>query len=331
MPQQDLSRRHLLSALMATSALATWPLSASRAFAQLADFSGSNWAQQKRRMAVLDSEMAYIEKGLSRGGGRPIVFLHGNPTSSYLWRNIIPYVEDLGHCVAPDLIGLGDSGRFDDSGPGSYDYATTRKYLFEFMDAMKFDEKVTLVVHDWGSTLGMDWAKSNPDKVAGIAYMAALIKPPAFQLPPPPEEFAFLLTDEGEQAVLNDNLFVETMIDELENYLNEADRAEYRRPFLTPGESRRATITWPRLIPFAGKPEAMDNKWSELAQWMAETEMPKLFFRREPVQGIESASLEFYRSFKNQTEVGVFGGHYVQEISPHAIGRSLADWVAKLT
>lgn len=329
MSQQDLSRRNLLKALTAAGALATLPLSSSRAVAQLMDFSNLDWAQQKRRIGILDSEMAYIEKGLAKGEGRPIVFLHGNPTSSYLWRNIIPYVEGLGHCIAPDLIGLGDSGRFADSGPGSYDYFTTREYLFEFMDAMNFDEKVIMVVHDWGSTLGMDWAKTHSDKVAGISYMAPLIRPPSFQLPPPPEEFAFLLSDEGEQAVLNDNLFVETMIGELENYLNDADRAEYRRPFLAPGEGRRATITWPRLIPFAGEPEAMDQKWLELAQWMAETEIPKLFFRREPAQGIEAASLDFYRSFKNQMEVGVFGGHYVQEISPHAIGRSLADWVSE--
>ena len=327
MTKQNISRRNLLKALTATSALAAWPLTVPFAAAQLMDFSGSGWAQHKKRISILDSEMAYIERGLSQGEGRPIVFLHGNPTSSYLWRNIIPYVEDLGHCIAPDLIGLGDSGRFAESGEGTYGYATTREYLFEFLDAMSFSEKVILVVHDWGSVLGMDWAKSNPDKVAGISYMAPLLKPPSFQLPPPPEEFAFLLTDEGEQAVLDDNLFVETMIDELGSYLNDADRAEYRRPFLTAGESRRATITWPRLIPFAGKPEAMDQKWSEIAQWMAETDIPKLFFRREPVQGIESASLEFYRSFKNQTEVGVFGGHYVQEISPHSIGRSLAGWI----
>lgn len=325
---QDLPRRDLFKILVATGVLTTLPLGSSKTFAQLTDFGNVNWAQQKRRIAILESEIAYIERGLPKGEGRPIVFLHGNPTSSYLWRNIIPYVENQGYCIAPDLIGLGDSGRFSDSRLGSYDYFTTSEYLFEFMDAMNFDEKIILVVHDWGSTLGIDWAKNNASKVAGISYMAALIRPPSFQLPAPPEEFAFLRTEQGEQAVLEDNLFVETMIDELESYLNDADRAEYRRPFLIPGESRRATITWPRLIPFGGEPKAMDEKWVELAEWMAETDIPKLFFRRQPTQGIEAASLDFYRSFKNQTEVGVFGGHYVQEISPHAIGRELSNWIA---
>jgi haloalkane dehalogenase len=319
----NLSRRSLLKLTTATGMSMALPFSLSPAVAQSGNETDISWAQQKKRIDVLDMEMAYIE----RGEGRPIIFLHGNPTSSYLWRNIIPHVQDIGRCIAPDLIGLGDSGRYDSSGPGDYGYEDTRKYLLEFMEKMDFKEKVTLVVHDWGSTLGFDWAKNNASKVAGISYMAPLRHPASMQLPPPPEEFSFLYTEAGEQAALNSNLFVETMIDELGDHLSEEDRDEYRRPFVIPGESRRATITWPRLIPFGGIPESMKEKWIEVAGWMAETEIPKLFFRRETTQSIEAAMLENTRSFKNQTEVAVFGGHYVQEISPNAIGRSLADWI----
>jgi len=324
MVNRNFSRRNLFRAMAAVTAGMALPFYSSGAGAQSQNADSVSWAQQKKRITVLDMEMAYIEKG----EGRPIVFLHGNPTSSYLWRNIIPHVQGIGRCIAPDLIGLGDSGRYASSGPGDYGYEDTRKYLFEFMEKMDFEEKVTLVVHDWGSTLGFDWAKNNASKVAGISYMAPLMHPASMQLPPPPEEFAFLRTAEGEQAVLNDNLFVETMIDELGDYLSDADRAEYRRPFSVSGESRRATITWPRLIPFGGMPEAMKDVWIEVAQWMAVTDIPKLFFRREPTQGIEAVMLENTRSFKNQTEVAVFGGHYVQEVSPNAIGRSLATWIS---
>ena len=274
--------------------------------------------------------MAYYEVG----EGDPILFLHGNPTSSYLWRNIIPHVQHLGRCIAPDLIGMGDSDPLPDSGPGKYTFVTHREYLFEMFDALGIEDNVTFVIHDWGSALGFTWAQQNPGRVKGIAYMEAILTPPGAPIPAPQTGSAFdtYRSPRGEQAVLQENMFVENqLLRGLRLYLSEEDVAEYRRPYLEPGESRRPTLTWPRQIPLGGEPRDVYEMVRDYSDWAAaDTRIPKLFVRAVPGVLLGPLLLEFARSFNNQTEVTVYGTHWVQETAPHAIGRAIAEWLPTL-
>jgi len=291
----------------------------------------NEWSALKQRVRVRDLNMAYYEVGQ----GDPIVFLHGNPTSSYLWRNIIPHVQHLGRCIAPDMIGMGDSDPLPDSGPDRYKFATHRDYLFELFAALGIEENVTLVVHDWGSGVGFSWAQQYPETVKGIAYMEAILRrsdqPP--QPAPTGGPFATFRSPAGEQAVLEDNMFVEQMlIGGLRYFLTEEDEAEYRRPYLQTGESRRPTLTWPRELPLAGEPADTDRLVTSYTDWLrSDTDIPKLLVRAVPGAIFANPEmLEFVRSFSNQREVTVYGGHYVQEVSPDAIGRALAEWIPAL-
>ena len=289
----------------------------------------SPWARSKKHLTVRGLRMAYVEMGQ----GAPIVFLHGNPTSSYLWRNIIPHVQHLGRCIAPDLIGMGDSDPLPDSGPGRYTFVNHRDYLFEMLEQLDLDTPVTFVIHDWGSSLGFSWAKQNPERVRGIAYMEAIVRPPAMpQLSQTGGFFDVLRSPEGERLVLEENMFVERLLlGSLQGYLSEDDKAEYRRPFLEPGESRRPTLTWPRELPLSGEPKVNDDIVADYSTWLQTTQIPKLFVRAEPGAIFRAPPmLEFVRSFPNQTEVMVYGGHFVQEVSPDAIGRALAEWLPTL-
>jgi haloalkane dehalogenase len=290
-----------------------------------------DWASRKKKVRVRGLEMAYYEAGR----GDPIVFLHGNPTSSYLWRNVIPHVQHLGRCIAPDMVGMGDSDPLPDSGPGKYKFATHRDYLFELLDALNVGNRVTLVVHDWGSGVGFSWAQRYPSRVRGLAFMEAILR--SDRLPPTSEPttgpFATFRSPAGEKAVLEDNVFVEQLlIGGLQYYLSEEDKAEYRRPYLMPGESRRPTLEWPRELPLGGNPSDTAALVESYTAWLAaDPEVPKLFVRAVPGAIFSSpAVIEFVRSFKNQREVSVFGSHYVQEISPAAIGRALAEWLPSL-
>src|SRR5215470_11048753 len=209
---------------------------------------------QKKRKRVLGMEMAYVDVGV----GAPIVLLHGNPTSSYLWRNVIPHLQPLGRCIAPDLIGMGDSDKLPDSGPASYRFVEHRRYLDALLEALNVRERVTLVIHDWGSTLGFDWANRHRDAVKGIAYMEAMVGRQywdhwdRFGMRP---VLQALRSEAGEQMVLQENFFIEKVLPgAMLRKLSDEEMAEYRRPFAEPGESRRPTLTWPREIPIEGDP-----------------------------------------------------------------------------
>jgi haloalkane dehalogenase len=286
---------------------------------------------QKQRRRVLGSEMAYVEVG----EGDPIVLLHGNPTSSYLWRNVLPHLQPLGRCIAPDLIGMGDSDKLPDSGPGSYRFVEHRRYLDALLEALDVRERVTLVVHDWGSALGFDWANRHREAVKGIAYMEAIVGPQYWDHW---DKFGMraalqgLRSEAGEEMVLRDNFFIEKILPgAILRPLSAEEMAEYRRPFAEPGEGRRPTLTWPRQIPIEGEPADVTAIVNAYADWLATSNVPKLFLKAEP-GGIlgHGAVLDLARSFPAQTEVTVAGVHFVQEDSPDEIGRAIAGWMRTL-
>jgi haloalkane dehalogenase len=286
---------------------------------------------EKRRLRVLDREMAYVEAGQ----GDPIVFLHGNPTSSYLWRNVIPHLEPLGRCIAPDLLGMGDSEKLLNSGPGSYRFVEQRRYLDALLEALGVSEPVTLVVHDWGSGLGFDWANRHRQFVRGIAYMEAIVRPQGWDHWDNMNMRRFLealRADTGEQMVLQDNFFIEKILPgAILRKLEDAEMAEYRRPFVEPGESRRPTLTWPREIPIDGDPGDVAAIVSDYSTWLAASDVPKLFIKAEPGALLAvGPNLETARSWPAQKEVSVAGVHFVQEDSPHEIGRAIAEWMRTL-
>ena len=287
---------------------------------------------EKKFAEVNRRRMAYVETG--DPDGDPIVFLHGNPTSSYLWRNIIPYAERFGRCVAPDLIGMGDSEKLPDSGPERYRFVEHREYLHALLAQLDVTRNVTLVIHDWGSALGFDWANRNRDAVKGIAYMEAIVKSRSWDDFPERARPAFegFRSPAGEKMVLEENFFVERMLPgSILRDLTDEEMTEYRRPFAEPGESRRPTLTWPRQIPIDGEPADVTAIVDAFAAWIATAAFPKLFINAEPgaILG-EGESRDFCRSWVNQTEVTVKGSHFIQEDSPDEIGRALADWLGTI-
>jgi haloalkane dehalogenase len=283
----------------------------------------------KQRQTVKGKSMAYVETG----SGDPIVFLHGNPTSSYLWRNIIPHAEKLGRCIAPDLIGMGDSDKLDDSGPESYRFVEHREYLDGLLAALGVTSNVTFVIHDWGSALGFDWANRHRDAVRGLAYMEAIVRPVTWQEWPEAATKIFegFRSPAGEPMVLEQNVFVERVLPgSVLRGLTDEEMAVYRRPYVEPGESRRPTLTWPRQIPLAGEPADVVEIVAAYADWLPGSDVPKLFINAEPGAILIGAQREFCRSWKNQTELTVRGNHFIQEDSPDEIGRALADWIETL-
>jgi len=287
---------------------------------------------KKQRRRVLGSEMAYVDAG----EGDPIVLLHGNPTSSYLWRNVLPHLQPRGRCIAPDLIGMGDSDKLHDSGPGSYRFVEHRRYLDALLEALEVHERVTLVVHDWGSALGFDWANRHRAAVKGIAYMEAIVQPQAWdhwdKLNMRPVLKA-LRSEAGEAMVLKDNFFVEKILPgAILRTLSAEEMAEYRRPFAEPGEGRRPTLTWPRQIPIEGDPADVAAITVAYADWLATSSVPKLFVKAEPGLLIAGgANLDLARRLPAQAEVKVAGLHFVQEDSPDDIGRAISDWMGALS
>jgi haloalkane dehalogenase len=281
----------------------------------------------RKTVNVLDSRMAYHE----RGEGAPILFLHGNPTSSYLWRNVIPELEGRGRLIAPDLIGMGDSDKLKNPGPDTYRFVTHQKYLAAFIDAVIGPhEKILFVIHDWGSALGFDWANHHRDRVRGIAYMEGIVRPVAGWEEWSPQAtliFQGFRSDKGESLILDRNMFVERVLPgSVLRKLSDAEMAEYRKPFLA-REDRWPTLTWPRQIPIAGEPADVVQIASDYAKWMVENELPKLFVNAEPGAILIGPVREFCRSWKNQTEVTVSGSHFIQEDSGAAIGKAIADWM----
>jgi haloalkane dehalogenase len=283
----------------------------------------------KKRVCVHGNQMAYVESG----SGDPIVLLHGNPTSSYLWRNVMPHLAGLGRCLAPDLIGMGDSEKLERSGPDSYRLVEHRRYLDGLLDALGLGARVTFVVHDWGSALGFDWANRHRDRVKGIAYMEAIVRPLAWAEWPEPIQKLFqgFRSPAGEAMVLDKNVFVERVLPgSVLRGLTDQEMAVYRRPYLEPGEARRPTLTWPRQIPLDGEPADVVAIVQAYADWLVQSEIPKLFVNAEPGAILVGAQREFCRSWPNQTEVTVKGSHFIQEDSPDQIGEALATWYAKL-
>jgi haloalkane dehalogenase len=281
----------------------------------------------KNTVEVSGARMAYHE----RGEGKPVLFLHGNPTSSYLWRDVIPELEGHGRLIAPDLIGMGDSAKLPDPGPDTYRFTTHRRYLDDFIDAVVGrSESVVLVVHDWGSALGFDWANRHRDRVSGIAYMEAIVRPVASWDEWSPQAvpiFQGFRSDKGESMILERNMFVERVLPgSVLRKLTEAEMTEYRRPYPAAGD-RWPMLTWPRQIPIAGEPADVVQIAADYAQWMAENEIPKLFVNAEPGAILIGAPREFCRSWKNQTEATVPGSHFIQEDSGAAIGRAIAGWL----
>jgi haloalkane dehalogenase len=283
-----------------------------------------------KQFADIDgSRMAYIDAGT----GPAIVFQHGNPTSSYLWRNIMPHCEGLGRLVACDLIGMGGSDKLSPSGPDRYTYAEQRRYLWALWDALALGDKIVLVLHDWGSALGFEWARRNPDRVAGIVYMEALVTPVTWADWPENARRAFqgFRSDGGEDMILAKNMFVERVLPgSILRKLGEEEMAEYRRPFAKPGEDRRPTLTWPRQIPIEGEPADVVAVVDDYSRWLAASPVPKLFINADPGSILVGRQREFCRRWPNQTEITVKGLHFLQEDSPDDIGRAVADFVRRI-
>lgn len=283
----------------------------------------------KQFATVNGKRMAYAEQG----EGDPIVFLHGNPTSSYLWRNILPSLAAHGRCIAPDLIGMGDSDKLDNPGPDSYRFVEHREYLDGLLAELGVDDNVILVIHDWGSGLGFDWAHRNQDRVQGIAFMEAIVAPGSLAAMPETMQglFGGLRSPAGEDMILEKNFFVEKMLPgSVMRGLTDTEMAEYRRPYVDAGESRRPTLTWPRQIPLDGEPADVHEIVGAYSAWLRESDVPKLFVNAEPGALVTGPVRDFVRSWPNQTEVTVPGLHFIQEDSPQEISDALVDFVTAL-
>ena len=273
--------------------------------------------------------IAYLEAGV----GDPIVLLHGNPTSSYLWRNVIPQLEGLGRVIAPDLIGQGDSEKLPESeGPERYSFQVAFDYLDGLLRHIEADQNVTLVIHDWGSGLGFHWASLNPQAVKGVAYMEAIVAPLSWQDWPESARGIFqgFRSEKGEDLVLTRNLFVEGVLpSSILRDLSADEMVHYRAPFDTPA-NRQPTLNWPRQIPIDGEPPHMVSLVEAYGAFMAASPIPKLFINAEPGSILVGVQRDFCRSWPNQTEVTVKGLHFIQEHSPEAIGHAIADWYPTL-
>jgi haloalkane dehalogenase len=282
-------------------------------------------AQARRRVAVLDTEMSYVEIG----SGDPIVFLHGNPTSSYLWRNIIPFLAEQGRCLAPDLVGMGQSGK---SPAGAYRFADHARYLDAWFEALNLTRDVVLVLHDWGSALGFHRARRFPEQVQAIAYMEAIIQPRRWEDFPHGRDAMFraLRSAKGEQMVLDENFFVETVLPKsIIRKMTEDEMDAYRAPFKDRA-ARWPTLVWPRELPIDGEPADIVALVEDYGAWLAQSTLPKLFVNAEPGAVLTGRAREFCRSWPNQREATVKGIHYVQEDSPTEIGLALQDFVRQV-
>jgi haloalkane dehalogenase len=284
---------------------------------------------KKKTAQVLDYTMSYVDEG----SGDPIVLLHGNPTSSYLWRNIIPHLSTLGRCVAPDLIGMGDSDKLKNSGPDSYSFIEHRKYLDALLEEIGVTENVVFVIHDWGSALGFDWTYRHPDKVKGLVYMEAILF--HYQWSDWPEDarkiFQGFRSPAGEEMILDKNYFVELVLpNAVLRKMTPSEMDVYRRPFLNPGEDRRPTLSWPRQIPIEGEPQDVSEMVAAYGQWLAQSDIPKLFINAEPGAILKGKASRFCRTWQNQKEVTVNGKHFLQEDSPDEIGQSIAAFIREI-
>ena len=283
----------------------------------------------KKKITINNKTMSYIDEG----EGDTIIFQHGNPTSSYLWRNVMPHLEGQGRLIACDLIGMGDSEKLTNSGPDSYNYFEHRDFLFTLLEELNIGKQVVFVIHDWGSALGFDWSFQNQDRVQGIAYMEGIVKPVTWDEWPEnaTKVFQGFRSEAGESMVLDKNIFVERVLpSSIMRELSEEEMNEYRRPFLKPGEDRRPTLSWPRQIPIQGEPKEVVEVVENYSKWLSSSDLPKLFINADPGSILTGKQREFCRSWPNQEEVTVKGTHFMQEDSPDEIGKAVSRFVSKL-
>ncbi len=289
------------------------------------------WQRSKRFVDVLGCRMAYVEQG----EGAPVVLLHGNPTSSFLWRAVIAELAPRARCIAPDLIGMGDSEKLPPEQAGRYTFAAHRQFLDGFLEALDLGGGLTLVVHDWGSALGFDWARRHPERVRAIAYMEAIVRPfQSWEEWPGAGRAIFqaLRSPAGEEMILEKNVFVERILPaSVLQQLSDEVLDEYRRPFARPGEDRLPTLVWPRQIPVAGEPADVDELCRDYSRWLAATAgVPKLFVNADPGSILTGPQREYCRAWPDQTEVTVAGVHFIQEDSGPQIGQAISSWLASL-
>jgi len=280
---------------------------------------------KKQKISINNKNIAYVESG----SGDPIIFLHGNPTSSYLWRNITPHLESQGRCICIDLIGMGDSDKLDNPDENSYQFEEHYHYVNAAIESLTNGENITFVIHDWGSALGFNWCYHNPDSIKGIAYMEAIVKEMTWEdwRDEAKGIFQGFRSDAGESLVLEKNYFVERVLPgSIIRRLRDEEIEEYRRPFLNPGEDRRPTLSWPREIPIEGQPANVCEIVNQYAEWMQTNDIPKLFINAEPGAITTGRIRDYCRSWKNQTEVTVKGVHFIQEDSPDDIGKAISTW-----
>ena len=284
---------------------------------------------EKKQIVINNKTMSYIDEG----EGDAIVFQHGNPTSSYLWRNVMPHLEGQGRLIACDLIGMGDSEKLTNSGPNSYNYFEQRDFLFALLEKLNIGNKVAFVIHDWGSALGFDWSFQNQERVQGIAYMEGMVKPVSWAEWPEnaTKVFQGFRSEAGESMVLDKNIFVEKVLpSSIMRELSDEEMNEYRRPFLNAGEDRRPTLSWPRQIPIEGEPKEVVEVVENYSNWLSSSNLPKLFINADPGSILNGKQREFCRSWPNQEEVTVKGTHFIQEDSPDEIGKAVSNFVSKL-
>ena len=283
----------------------------------------------KKYKDIKNSKMAFIDEG----SGDTFLFLHGNPTSSFLWRNIAPHVEDIGRIVIPDLIGMGDSDKLEGVDNPGYKYHGQYSYLTALMDELDLGDNIHLIIHDWGSAMGFQFARENQDRIKSITYMEAIVMPLTWDQWPDPATkiFGLFRSEAGEELVLEKNFFVERILlaDSSTGYTEE-EKSEYIRPFINPGEDRRPTLTWPRQIPLDGEPSEVVEEVRLNAEFHKESDIPKLFINAEPGSILIGDQREFARSWKNQTEITVSGNHFIQEDSSEEIGAALRNFVESL-
>ena len=284
---------------------------------------------KKKYREILGKRMAYLDSG----SGQSIVFLHGNPASSFLWRNITPHVEDIGRIVVPDLIGMGDSEKLEGTDNPDYQYHGQYKYLSTLLDELDLGEEINLVIHDWGSAMGFQYARENADKIKSITFMEAIVMPLTWDQWPENARniFQLMRSDAGEEIVLEKNVFVERiLLNDSANGFSDEEKAEYIRPFINAGEDRRPTLTWPRQIPIDGSPEAVINEVIKNGEFHKNSDIPKLFINADPGSILIGEQREFVRTWNNLEEITVKGNHFIQEHSPNEIGKALSEFINKL-
>ena len=283
----------------------------------------------KKKITINNKTMSFIDEG----EGDAIIFQHGNPTSSYLWRNVMPHLEGQGRLIACDLIGMGDSEKLTNSGPDSYSYFEHRDFLFALLEELNIGKQVVFVIHDWGSALGFDWSFQNQDRIQGVAYMEGIVKPVTWDEWPENaiKVFQGFRSEAGESMVLDKNIFVERVLpSSIMRELTEEEMNEYRRPFLNSGEDRRPTLSWPRQIPIQGEPKEVVEVVENYSNWLSSSDLPKLFINADPGSILTGKQREFCRSWPNQEEVTVKGTHFMQEDSPDEIGKAVSRFVSNL-